>query len=431
MRRGGCVLAASVAVALAACSVAAEAPPVRTFRAGAYAMDVSPTGFPVIVNGNFFAQTATETQDTLHVRWLVLDDGATRLALGVLDTCLIPANFAMHYFGSTALSADYGGVFADKLGPLLGATNAAPAFVGMMSQGTSGDQHWMDYSRPAAAVTRELYAEQLAQRAADAYKAIRFQAWVPLAMRQATLRLATRQPDDKRLAWAREIVAKKGDRLSKDWAEVYACEQLWLKENPVRDMKLQALRVGDLGIAAWPCEVFALHGLQVKAQSPFQPTMNIALANAEEGYILPPELYPLGGYNTWACRTAMLETDAGPQDGGGVDGAAGGGWRNGKAKCRCLARALRAGRARLAPAGVLAHGGVGRRDRTRRDRVRPERGLRAGDRALAGRPGFTRVFRNRQRQPLRPSGRRPDRGGAEGAGRTLLGRAVVLERRPE
>ena len=447
----------AAAFGLAVGSGAAETPPDRIFRAGAYAMDVSPTGFPVVVNGDFFAHTAAETHDPLHVRWLVLDDGTTRLALGVLDTCLIPAefadavkaraqeatglapdrimlsaththsapsllqclgtppdphypafalpriveglkravdalaparvgwavaqapdhthtrvwirrpdrlltdpfgeatvranmhpghqnpdvvgpsgpsdpemtllaiqspegrpvavlaNFAMHYFGSPALSADYDGVFAAKLGPLLGATNGAPAFVGIMAQGTSGDQHWMDYSRAAAAVTREQYAEQLAQRAADAYKAIQFQEWAPLAMRQATLRLATRQPDDKRLAWARDIVAKKGDRLSKDWAEVYACEQLWLKENPVRDMKLQALRVGDLGIAAWPCEVFALHGLQLKAQSPFQPTMNIALANAEEGYILPPELYPLGGYNTWACRTAMLEMDAGPK----------------------------------------------------------------------------------------------------------------------
>jgi len=39
--------------------------------------------------------------------------------------------------------------------------------------------------------------------------------------------------------------------------------------------------------------------------------MNIALANAEEGYVLPPELFPFGGYNTWACRSAMLEPEAG------------------------------------------------------------------------------------------------------------------------
>ena len=53
------------------------------------------------------------------------------------------ANYSMHYFGAPALSADYYGVFAEKLGTLLGADGAGPAFVGIMSQGTSGDQQWM------------------------------------------------------------------------------------------------------------------------------------------------------------------------------------------------------------------------------------------------------------------------------------------------
>ena len=95
--------------------------------------------------------------------------------------------------------------------------------------------------------------------------------------------------------------------------EVYAREQLWLKDNPTRPLRLQALRVGELGIAIWPCEVFALSGLKIKAHSPLQPTMNIELANAEEGYIPPPELHPLGGYNTWPCRTAGLEVQAEPK----------------------------------------------------------------------------------------------------------------------
>ena len=458
MDRGKLFLAFSVlllAVFLTSCRTKEAAAAGRVLRAGAYAMDVSPTNFPVTVNGGFFAVTADQVREPLHVRWLVLDDGATRLALGVLDTCLIPvefadavkararevtgipserimlsaththsapslmqvlgtppdanypafalpriveglkravgnlaparvgwavaqapdhthtrvwirqpdkklsdpfgdvtvranmhpghenpdaigpsgpsdpaltllavqspegrpvavlANFSMHYFGAPPVSSDYYGAFADKLGPLLGATNGVPDFVGIMSQGTSGDQHWMDYSRARRPVSRETYAGELAQIAADAYKSVTFQERAPLSMRQSTLRLATRQPDERRLAWAREVAEKMGDRLAKSQAEVYAREQLWLKENPVRDMKLQALRVGDLGIAVWPCEVFALHGLQVKAQSPFQATMNIALANAEEGYVLPPELFPLGGYNTWACRSAMLEPEAG------------------------------------------------------------------------------------------------------------------------
>jgi len=452
---GVAMLLAAAGAALTSCVTRQVTADRRVFRAGAYAMDVTPTNFPVIVNGGFLAHSAGKANDPLHVRWLVLDDGASRVALGVLDTCLIPAefadavkaraskatgipqerialsaththsapslmqvlgtppdadypayalplivegltravanlaparvgwavvqapdhthtrvwirrpdrmtydpfgartvranmhpghqhpdtvgpsgpsdpdltllavqtpdgrpvavlaNFAMHYFGAPAVSADYYGLFADKLGPLLGATNGAPAFVGILSQGTSGDQHWMDYAQARRPMSRDAYAGELARLAANAYRDILFQDWVPLAMRQETLRLATRQPGAKRLEWARKISQECEGRLPKSQAEVYAREQLWLQDHPTREMSLQALRVGGLGIAFWPAEVFALHGLQVKAQSPFPATMNIALANAEEGYVLPPELFPLGGYNTWACRSAMLEPEAG------------------------------------------------------------------------------------------------------------------------
>jgi hypothetical protein len=427
----------------------------KTFRAGAFAMDVTPTNFPVIVNGGFLSQTADKANDRLHVRWLVLDDGRTRVALGVLDTCVIPgefadavrtkaaqvtgipaerimisaththsapslmrclgteadphypafarpriveglqravnqlapaqvgwavaqapkhtntrvwirrpdkmltdpfgeltvranmhpghqnpdtigpsglsdpaltllavrspngtpiavlANYSMHYFGATAVSADYYGLFAEKLGPLIDATGSA--FVGIMSQGTSGDQHWMDYGQPKREVAIATYADELARIAAEAYRTISFHDWVPLVMREKALRLATRQPNEQRLAWARDLVNRMNGQPPKSQPEVYAREQLWLKENPTRVVKLQALRVGELGIAIWPCEVFAISGLKIKAQSPLQPTMNIELANGEEGYIPPPELHPLGGYNTWACSTAGLEANAEPK----------------------------------------------------------------------------------------------------------------------
>jgi hypothetical protein len=41
--------------------------------------------------------------------------------------------------------------------------------------------------------------------------------------------------------------------------------------------------------------------------------MNIELANGGEGYIPPPEQHKLGGYTTWAARTAGLESQAEPQ----------------------------------------------------------------------------------------------------------------------
>jgi hypothetical protein len=76
---------------------------------------------------------------------------------------------------------------------------------------------------------------------------------------------------------------------------------------------LQALRIGELGVAAIPNEVFAITGLKLKAQSPIQPLMNLELANGAEGYIPPPEQHYLGGYTTWPARTAGLEVDAEPK----------------------------------------------------------------------------------------------------------------------
>ena len=64
------------------------APP--QFRAGAYAQDVTPEKFPVSVNGGFSDRTANTAHDPIHARCLVLDDGTTKLAIVVVDSCMVP-----------------------------------------------------------------------------------------------------------------------------------------------------------------------------------------------------------------------------------------------------------------------------------------------------------------------------------------------------
>ena len=132
-------------------------------------------------------------------------------------------------------------------------------------------------------------------------------------MAERELPLLMRVPHEDRLAWARKVLAELGDNPPKDLGQIYAREQIFLHENPSRTITLQAMRIGELGITAIPCEVFGITGLKLKLQSPLVPTMNIELANGEEGYIPPPELHKLGGYTTWACRTAGLETTAEPK----------------------------------------------------------------------------------------------------------------------
>ena len=191
----------------------------------------------------------------------------------------------------------------------------------MMSQGTSGDQMWMDYGSPKRDLSIDAYALEVAGVAYKAYQSILYHDWVPLAMAETTLVLSRRIPDPERLAWARAIVdqmnadakAMNQPPVPKNQAQVYAREAIYLHEEPRRELKLQAIGVGGMGITAIPDEVFAITGLKLKMRSPFETTMNLSLANGSEGYIPTPEQHRLGGYTTWPARTAGLEVQAEPR----------------------------------------------------------------------------------------------------------------------
>jgi hypothetical protein len=426
----------------------------KAFRAGAAAVDVSPKKLPAVVNGGFLRSEAGAINDPLFARALVLDDGSTRLAIVVVDSCMMPrelidrakelatkasgiptermlvsaththsapsampalgteadaayveqlpsgiagaieraaenlaparigwaamddydhthcrrwirkpnrlvadpfgdlsaranmhpgylnpdaigpagpvdpglsvlavqtpagrpiavlANYSMHYFGAAPVSADYYGVFAKEMARLAGADGSEPAFIAMMSQGTSGDQQWMDYGQPKRDISMNDYGREVAERAFAVYRSIAYRDSVPLAMAETTLKLSRRIPDAQRLAWAESIIAKMDGPSPKTLPAVYAREAIELRDHPVRELKLQAIGVGDLGIVAIPNEVYAITGLKIKASSPFATTFTIELANGSEGYIPPPEQHKLGGYTTWPARTAGLEVAA-------------------------------------------------------------------------------------------------------------------------
>ncbi len=244
-----------------------------------------------------------------------IDPALTLLAVQSPDgkPIAVLANFSQHYFGAGAVSSDYFGIFCAKLAAMLGADKLQPPFVAMMSQGTAGDLHWMDYSQPRKNINIQQYAEALAKIAVEALKKVEYRDWAQLAASEKKLIVGRRVPDEKRLEWAKAILARMQGPVPRSQQEVYAQEALYLYNEPTRELKLQAIRVGELGIAAIPAEVFGITGLKVKAQSPLLPTLNIELANGAEGYIPPPEQHTLGGYTTWPARTAGLEVQAEPK----------------------------------------------------------------------------------------------------------------------
>lgn len=228
-------------------------------------------------------------------------------------------NFSMHYFGDKALGADYFGLFSEGFRTKVigdSPSDLTATFVGILSHGCSGDIWRRDYT--IAADKRENptidgYTNALLEIALKAYETIEYQDDADVEMAERRMTLNYRVPDQQRLEWAQRILEAKGDEPLKTQIEVYAREQVILHERQSTEIVVQAIRIGDIAIATTPNETYALTGLKIKLQSPVKHTMVIELANGGDGYIPPPEQHVLGGYNTWAARSAGLEVQAEPK----------------------------------------------------------------------------------------------------------------------
>ena len=437
--------------------------PEKPFRAGAFAVDVTPNKFPISVNGGMADRQATLANDPLHARCLVLDDGANKLAIVVVDSCMIPrevildakaqankrtgipagsilisaththsaptlggvfqsdpdedyrkylaekigegiekanknlvpakigwsseantaqlfnrrwkrdkafmpadpfgrttdtvqmnpgyqakglieaagtvdpevsvlavqtkdgkplallANYSLHYVGGNPqLSGDYFAAFADRIAQLLGQESGNGAFVAMMSNGTSGDVNNVNFAGPAPTEKRQpgeqikIVADSVAKSALAAYKKIEFRDHVKLGSIDQIIKLGVRKPDEADLKRARQILDdNKNKKVLVGLPAVYARETVLLAKFPdTVEATIQALRIGDLAIAAIPCEVFTQIGLNIKKRSPFKKTFTIELANGYNGYLPTPAQHKLGGYETWRARSSYLEVEA-------------------------------------------------------------------------------------------------------------------------
>lgn len=224
------------------------------------------------------------------------------------------ANYSLHYVGGVGpghISADYFGAFAVKIGQLLG---AGSEFVGIMSNGTSGDINNIDFRGGQAKEPPygriQIVANDVAQAVATACKSIKHQDWVPLAVAQKEITLGLRIPTKDEVEKAREVTkqSKLFPRME-TMEQVYARETVLLSEfEPQVSAPLQVLKIGDLRVSAIPAEVFVEIGLELKQRHP--QTFSVSLANAYHGYLPTPKHHQLGGYETWRARSSCLEVDA-------------------------------------------------------------------------------------------------------------------------
>ncbi len=233
------------------------------------------------------------------------------------------ANYSLHYVGGVVggeLSADYFGAFARRIAARLDAERLTPRFVGILSNGTSGDVNNMDFTavsprRPPYS-QMETVADDLAAKIAAAQADLVFQEDVPLASAQRELVLSVRKPTPEQLAFYKQAEARAaaGEEPYQRHEAAYARRGRDLTRQPdAVAILVQAHRVGPVGIAAIPFETFTETGLELKRAIPalpgFDRAFTIELANGSYGYLPTPKQHALGGYETW-LGTNVVQQDA-------------------------------------------------------------------------------------------------------------------------
>lgn len=230
------------------------------------------------------------------------------------------ANYSLHYVGDCergTISADYFGYFAKAVAELLG---AGPAFVGMMSNGTSGEINIWDFldpnRYPAGNHERsQLIGQELAVGVAASLADVTWEAQPVLRNRYEEITVGLRKPTPAELETAKEIVAETDyENIHFDqrgYQQVYAREQVLLAEYPdEKQVPVQAFRIGSGLIGALPGEFFAETGLQIKGEQPDKKYFTICLANDYVGYVPPAHELGKGGYECWRCRSSHLAENA-------------------------------------------------------------------------------------------------------------------------
>lgn len=221
----------------------------------------------------------------------------------------ILANYSLHYVGGIPagqVSADYFGEFARMIASRLG---AGANFVAILSNGTSGNINNLDFSKPR--VRKEPFeqvkhvASELADVVATAHGRIEHIAGAGVTMKQSELSLARRKPSLSLLNRSRRLLEAPPASVTARQV-IYAQRAVALHDGPENvSVVLQAIRIGEVGIAALPFETFVETGLAIKDRSPLRPSFVIELANGAEKYLPTPAHHELGGYETWLGTSAV------------------------------------------------------------------------------------------------------------------------------
>ena len=133
----------------------------------------------------------------------------------------------------------------------------------------------------------------------------------------SVLKIPRRQLSAESLRKSQEIVNSDIDQNNAEW--VFAKEKIVYNhaysQQPVADVRCQAIQVGNALFVSNPSEYFCQLGLDIKKASPFKHTFVVSLANDCIGYVPTPESFESsgGGYETILTSYSNLGASAGTQ----------------------------------------------------------------------------------------------------------------------
>ncbi len=111
-------------------------------QVGAAVVDVTPLGFPVLVNGGMLSRSVDQVKTRVNARAIVLDDGQVRLAIVTVDSCMMPRPFLDEV---KQLATRRTQLRPDRI--LISATHTHSAPASMSCLGTNADPAYVPYLR--------------------------------------------------------------------------------------------------------------------------------------------------------------------------------------------------------------------------------------------------------------------------------------------
>jgi neutral ceramidase len=290
-----------------------------------------------VFNRRYFMQDGTVITNPGRRPEVVRPAGPTDPEVGVLvfldeqrHPIALLANYALHYVGPgpsghETISADYFGAFDRTIQRLAGRE-----LVGIMLNGCCGDVNNIDVFGPE----REYpYSHYQVDRVANVVAGVAFQAWnnihryepsAVLAAANALLSIRREEVSEAQIAAAKERLAQPDSQHQARQAT--SADPAWLKATRVLDLvnaprerpaPIQAMRIGEVGLASLPGEIFVEIGLGIKKESPFSRTLVGELSNGTVGYVPSDTAFEQGSYEVYTSviprgtGTKMLEAAVG------------------------------------------------------------------------------------------------------------------------